>query len=321
MVFIAAPIARSQTTITTITLGPDQIGIVRTAQGLSTRISFPEPVREIICGDLYDPASGKGTFIAQRSDNDVFLKPVSPKGQSNLFVKTGEKGDHVYNFDLMIVPLNQAFRVVNVNSLFDRPRSNPVAPSSDQPSKAPNESDAQPPKPTIEQQQQQAEEALRNARQKAARIIAEAEQRAVDIERQAAQRIDQEVENRFIRALMLGIKDTKLNNTKATLKKVSLTLDPKMITVGEKSYLRFTFQNYSDAIFIFNSVTLETISGDKVLSIPVEITKNKTENWVVPGETLSGVISFNNKEIEPAMKFTIYIRAEDNSPLMRLTVN
>ena len=101
-------------------LGPDKIGKIRTAHGLTTRITFPEPVQEIICGDLYDPGTGKGTFVAQRGgtaerpSNDVFIKPIAARGMSNLFVKTGENGQHTYNFDLEVVPVAQAQRVVNV---------------------------------------------------------------------------------------------------------------------------------------------------------------------------------------------------------------
>src|SRR5918999_1372662 len=111
-----ASTARAQTQITTITLGPSQIGSVKTTPGITTRITFSEPGKEIICGDLYDPASGKGSFVVQRSDNDVFLKPVVPKGLSNLFVKTGERGENVYSLDLLIVPTAEAYRMVTVVS-------------------------------------------------------------------------------------------------------------------------------------------------------------------------------------------------------------
>ena len=121
LLLMILPVARAQSTVTTIVLGPDQIGKVKTAQGISTRITFPEPVSEIICGDLYDAASGKGLFVVQSSGNDsqrgnsVYLKPVATKGVSNLFVTTGDKGkNNTYNFDLEIVPMPQAHRVVNV---------------------------------------------------------------------------------------------------------------------------------------------------------------------------------------------------------------
>src|SRR6185295_6570731 len=88
LLLMLAPAARAQGTVTTIVLGPDQIGKVKTAQGISTRMTFPEPVTEIICGDLYDAASGKGLFVVQSSGderqrgNSVYLKPVATKGVS-----------------------------------------------------------------------------------------------------------------------------------------------------------------------------------------------------------------------------------------------
>src|SRR5215469_2462167 len=108
--------AQSQSAIVKVTLGPEQIGMIKAAQGITTRVSFPDQVKEIICGDLYDPTTGKGGFVVQRSENDVFLKPIPTKGMTNLFVKTGEKGDHIYNFDLIIGPVVEAHRVVNVSA-------------------------------------------------------------------------------------------------------------------------------------------------------------------------------------------------------------
>jgi TonB family protein len=95
-------------------LGEDQIGTVKTAAKLSTRISFRESVKEIVCGDLYDPTSGTGSFVVQRIDNDVFIKPVASKGESNMFVKAGERGEHTYNLSLVIVSPDQAYTIVKV---------------------------------------------------------------------------------------------------------------------------------------------------------------------------------------------------------------
>src|SRR5215469_1917831 len=107
--------SQGQLAIVKVTLSPDQIATIKTAQGITTRVSFPEPVKEIICGDLYDPGTGKGGFVVQRSENDVFLKPIPSKAMTNLFVKTGERGEHIYNFDLIVGSMADAHRVVNVS--------------------------------------------------------------------------------------------------------------------------------------------------------------------------------------------------------------
>lgn len=110
-----SPAHGAQTPVITVKLGTDETALVKTAQGITTRIAFPERVTESICGDLYDPASGRGTFVVQNSGSDVFLKPVASKGVSNLFVMTGEGANRqIYHFDLNVVSASLAFRVVNV---------------------------------------------------------------------------------------------------------------------------------------------------------------------------------------------------------------
>lgn len=149
LIVLAVPVAQAQvsktpgasphTPITTITLGADQIGIVKTAQGITTRIVFPEKVTESICGDLYDPASGKGTFVVQNSGSDVFVKPIAAKGMSNLFVIIGDGSNkHIYSFDLNVVKGAQAHRVVNV---INAAAAAPAAPAAAEPivSEAPGE--------------------------------------------------------------------------------------------------------------------------------------------------------------------------------------
>jgi TonB family protein len=122
----ATPPRDSSSRFINMRLAEDQIGTLKTAAKLSTRISFREPVKEIVCGDLYDPTSGTGSFVVQRIENDVFVKPVATKGESNLFVKAGERGEHTYNFALVIVSLEQAHTVVKVTFGIESPSTSPV---------------------------------------------------------------------------------------------------------------------------------------------------------------------------------------------------
>lgn len=122
LLFAAESVASGQSEsnprrVATVTLGPNQIALIRTAAKISTRISFTEPVKQIICGDLYDPESGMGSFVIQRFGNDVFIKPVVASGTSNMFVRTGENGENIYNFSLEIHPPQEAQLIVNVRSL------------------------------------------------------------------------------------------------------------------------------------------------------------------------------------------------------------
>jgi len=296
--------AQAQSPIMSMTLGTDQIGKIRTALGLSTRVSFPEPVKEIICGDLYDPAGGKGSFVVQRGENDVFIKPIVSKGLSNMFVKTGERGDHIYNFDLEIVPAAQALRVVNINSPRAAEREEQSAPDSRRAE-------------TDQQAQQKADEILRKARLDAAKIVSEAEEQAAAVNRQAAERTQTEIERRFTNALMLGVREAKINNPRVMAKKVSITLDPRVLTFDEKAYLRYTIQNGGDSDFEFGGVSIEAPPGKQ---LPVEIVQSKSENRVGPGESLTGIVVFDPKAVGAKDKLAMVVRGENKAEIAHLNV-
>jgi vacuolar-type H+-ATPase subunit H len=315
-----APTAQAQTLITTITLGPNQIGSVKTTPGITTRISFSEPVKEIICGDLYDPTSGKGSFVIQRSDNDVFLKPVVPKGLSNLFVKTGERGENVYSLDLLIVPTAEAYRMVTVVSA--PPAQQPAA--SDQPS-----SDAA--AKALSAAEKQAEEIIDKARQQSSQIIAQAEkraadsdrqalQRSADLDRQAAQRSEQEIQRRFMRALIQGVRDVKVNDSHVAPKRIDITLDPRMLIFDEKAYLRYTIKNNGDKEFTFSTISVEKSVGKDKREIPAQINQGRVENRLKAGETIIGIIVFDSRLISETDRLTLYVRGEDNIEIARLNI-
>jgi vacuolar-type H+-ATPase subunit H len=271
---------------------------VRAAQGLTTRISFPEPVKEIVCGDLYDPQSGRGSFVVQRSDNDVYLKPVVIKGASNLFIKTGEKGERVYNFDLLIVSMAQATRVINVTD---------GAAKKAQPSS----------RPRVENE---ADDILRNARRQAAQIVTDAEHRAAESDRQTAERADREVERRFVRALMSGLHEFKVNNTRVISKKFTVLLDQNVLTFGEKSYLRYTIQNTGSADLTLGAISLETTSGNTSKVIPADVVQNETAGTIKPGEAITGIVVFDTKQVSMKDKLTLRLRGEDDVEMARVSI-
>jgi hypothetical protein len=328
-----AGLALAQAPIVTLQLGPDQIGVVKTSVGITTRITFPEPVADIICGDLYNAADGKGTFVVQRSGttekpgNDVYVKPVASKGQSNMFVKTGD-GKHTYNFDLNIVPPAMAHRVVNVTD------AAPPQPASLPPNPTPNNSASEPAKPAPcpdadriradaeEQGRRKADEIIRNARQQADRINGEAEAKLAEATRQSSEHAGQESDRRFIQALMLGLREVKIANPKATTKKkIIVTLDPsRVLLFDDKAYIRYTVQNAGNEDFSFTSLTLETGQGTGSKPLTIEVMQNKPENKLAANETLTGVIVFDFKQVDPKDKLTFYLRAEDRLEIAHVTV-
>ena len=325
LLVFASTAQAQQSLITTLTLGPNQIGLVKTTPGITTRITFSEPVKEIICGDLYDSTSGKGSFVVQRSDNDVFLKPVVPKGLSNLFVKTGERGENVYSLDLVIVPTAEAYRMVTVANSAASPATDSQQPSTAE--HAASETAAK----TIADAQKQAEDILANARGQAGQIVAQAEKRAVDSDRQAVQRstdlerktnerMEQEIQRRFMRAMIQGVRDVKVNDSYVAQKRIEIMLDPRMLTFDEKSYLRYTIKNNSDKDFAFSSLALEISSGKEKKEIPAEIKQGRVENKLKAGETIIGIIVFDSKLVLETDKLTLSVRGEGNIEIARLNI-
>ncbi len=319
--------AFAQGPVASLALSSDRIGEIKTAQGITTMIRFSDPVQEIICGDLYDAGTGKGTFVVQRSGtsehpgNEVFVKPVAPRGASNMFVKT--EGKHTYSFDLTIVTTGQAHRMVNVTDA--APASSPA------PSPGPDSRPAGAEKPSADferlkadaeqQARQKANEIIRSAQQQADRKTAEAEAKIAEAEKISTQRADQEIERRFMQALMLGLREAKVSNTRVTTKKVIITLDQRLLIFDEKAYLRYTIQNTGDKDFIFTALSVEVSEGaEGAKPLTTVVNQSKPENVLAQGESLTGVIIFDPKQVGTKQKLTLYVRGEDSAELARLTI-
>src|SRR5262249_3537457 len=152
-------------------------------------------VSEIICGDLYDAAGGRGTFVIQRSGSDqhpsadIYIKPVANKGVRNMFVKTGD-GKHTYAFDLEVGSVSQAHPIITVTDPTAPQGSLQPGATRDPSTSAGGTSEthtSQPPdsQPAnsadndrlkadiLQQAHQQADEIVRGARQQADRLKAE----------------------------------------------------------------------------------------------------------------------------------------------------
>ena len=186
-----ASIALAQSPIVTLSLNPDKIAVVRTAPGITTRIAFSEQIKEIICGDLYDNGTGKGSFVVQRSDKDVFLKPVATRGMSNLFVKTGEAGEHIYNFDLEIVAASAAYRIVYVAADANSVRQLKAAWETSQPLSK------EQPEEILRNARIQADEILHKASRQAEEVACQAEVQAAEVLEQASQNEQKQMEQNF----------------------------------------------------------------------------------------------------------------------------
>jgi hypothetical protein len=302
--------AQGQLAIVRVTLGPDQIATIKTAQGITTRVSFPDPVKEIICGDLYDPSSGKGGFVVQRSENDVFIKPIPARGMTNLFVKIGEKGERVFNFDLTIGSVLEAHRVVSVSA---------AQVSGSPGNQRQGERTGLQPDDALTHSRQQAAEIEKNANRHAEQIIAEAEEKATETERAAQQHAD-ETEKRFVYAIIDGWRDIKINHPRVVSKSVVVTLDRKVVIFDGKSYLRYTIQNTGTAEFEFNAISLETGIDTDGRKIEADVIQDKPENKLAPREAVKGVIVFRSDVVKANTRLTMYVRGQDNEAIARAVI-
>src|SRR5262249_40487884 len=103
--------AQSKQAVVSFVLAENQFATIYASKGYVTRLALPEKADAAICGDLYDPQTGIGSFVVNSSGNDVFIKAAGTKGSSNLFVKTA---NFTFNFFLKVVPDNEANQVVFV---------------------------------------------------------------------------------------------------------------------------------------------------------------------------------------------------------------
>ncbi len=315
--------------IASVTLSAEQVGKIKTALSISTRIAFPRNIKEIVCGDLY--IEGKGTYLIQRGGsnnepgNDFFIKPVNQSRTiSNMFVRT-EDG-HVYNFDLIVVAKpEQAHRTVNV---YD-PQPNTTKPKGDgasgngtaNPENGPCPSEADLKKKEsdmLQAAQTKADDLVRRAREQANQIIIDAESQRAEMNRDSGQRGSQEAEIRFRQGIMGGIQSANVKNTSANFDKIKIMLDPQMLTFDGKTYLRYIIQNLRANDISFTAIGLEV--GASKQSVAIEWTQSKSENSLASAESLTGVIVFDQKNVAPKDKLYLVIRGENDTEIGRINI-
>jgi len=327
--------ATAQSQVTSISLAQDQLGTVQTAINITTKLSFPDTVSSVICGDLYDTASGRGTFVIQNNSKDVFLKPVQKQSAntfSNMFVTTAS--GKTYSLKLYVATQDKAHIVVNV---YD---AKPVAGTTEPPANNSGDGGKSPenPSPTatpcitetdlarrrdeIEQAaQRKADEIIRKAREEANKTVNEAEARSSEILRSANERANKAGDERFKQTLMQGIQRVTVENTRASTKKIVVKIDPEIWVFDGKSYLHYTIQNVSNQDFAFGAISLEAGQPKGTMQpIPVELTQQKAENTLTPQEALAGVIAFDAKMISAKDRLELSIRDTDNVEVIKIRI-
>jgi hypothetical protein len=120
---------------------------------------------------------------------------------------------------------------------------------------------------------------------------------------------------------MLGLREAKVSNSRAiTKKKIIVLLDPRMLMFDDKAYLRYTIQNAGSEDFAFSSVSLEVGEDKEAHPITAEVNQSKTENKLAPGESLTGVISFDPKQLTSKDRLTLFVRGEDSVEIAHVTI-
>ncbi|HKG21465.1 MAG TPA: hypothetical protein VKC34_06165, partial [Blastocatellia bacterium] len=151
-------------------------------------------------------------------------------------------------------------------------------------------------------------------------MISEAEARASEADRMSSERATQQAEQRFVQALILGLRESKIDDPKLVIKKIVITLDPRVLIFNDKSYVRYRLHNTGDKPFTFGSVTLETSVGKEATPIAATIFQSKSANRLESGESLTGVIAFDAKQVTTSVRLSLYLRAEDKAEIGRVTI-
>jgi hypothetical protein len=300
----AAPAAASGIIFVDVT--PDSITTIKTAQNLITRIALSREAKQAICGDLFDPGTNAGSFVINRDGNDVFIKPVVAKGQTNLFIKTDQE---TYNFDLVVVPASQAYRVVNVN-----------VPSYAAQIEAKREAAER----EIEQQrtalatemEQQLDTRRRELEQKAATDLA-AEQKKLRVE--ADRRAGDMAVRRFIDGLMQGFTTVALRERRGQLEQVEVAVDDAAYVFEGKLYVRYRVTNRGGREVTLGEPRLLVQGGEKDRPLTATIFTSRGDFRVPAGQSAAGIAVFERPELVQGERVVLVLRAgADRAVQLRL---
>jgi hypothetical protein len=150
--------------------------------------------------------------------------------------------------------------------------------------------------------------------------VAEAQQSVDEMQRHVIADAPQEVQRRFVSALLGGLNTTKISNAQVvTPKKVIVRLDREMYTFEGRTYMRYTIQNSGRETFVYAEIRLEAGSANQE-RVPAEVIQSKRENKVVPGETVAGILVFDQKRTSLKDKLVLSVQGKDDNTLTRIVV-
>ena len=288
-----------------VDVSADSITTIRTAQNIVTRVALTGEAKEAICGDLFDAASNTGSFVISKTGNDVFIKPVVTKGQTNLFIKTDKE---VYNFDLVVVPAAQAYRVVNINL-----------------------------PPYAQQIEQQKAAARREIAEERARMQSEIDdkiaQRQRDLDQQNADTLASEqrrlradadrragdmATRRFVDGIMQGFPSVPLRERRVTLDQWDLTVDDNAFIFEGKLYVRYRLANNSQKEITYSEPKLFVRATDTDRPVTTTTYTARGDYKAPAGQTASGVVVFERPTLERGERLVLIVRGETKDRVLQL---
>lgn len=296
------PVAMSAPGIIYLSVSQDTIATIKTSQNVITRISLPEEATLAICGDLFDPATNAGSFIINRDGNDVFIKPVpAAKGQSNLFIKT--KPGITYNFDLVVVPVAQAYRVANVNlssCAGDAEKAKADVANLLNVERAKMQA-------TLQQQfdarkadlEKQSADALEGERRK---VRADADLRAGEL-----------ATIRLSEALMSGFPSVPVVDKRMKLGGAQIDLDEVGRVFEGKLYVHYRITNPTTADLTYRQpkVTVRSNTDERNRTVDSDTHTSRGEYVVPGGETAHGVVVFERPNLQKNERLVLTFMADE----------
>ncbi|HQR37768.1 MAG TPA: TrbG/VirB9 family P-type conjugative transfer protein [Blastocatellia bacterium] len=288
-----------------VDVNSDTITTIRTAQNIVTRVALPGEAKEAICGDLFDSTSNTGSFVISRTGNDVFIKPVASKGQTNLFIKTDRD---VYNFDLVVVPPAQAYRVVNINlppyaQQIEQQKAAARREIAEERSRMQDEIDDKIAARQRELDQQNADTLATEQR----KLRAEADRRAGDM-----------ATRRFVDGIMQGFPSVPLRERRAQLDQMDLTVDDSAFIFEGKLYVRYRLANNGagELTYAEPKLVVRGVESDRPVT---STTYTARGDYKAPaGQTASGVVVFERPALERGERLILMVRGESKDRVIQL---
>lgn len=290
----APPVAASGIIFVDVT--PDSITTIKTAQNLVTRVALPAEAKQAICGDVFDAATGTGTFVIDRVGNDVFIKPLANKGQTNLFIKTDRE---VFNFDLVVVTAAQAFRVVNVNlPPYERQIEEQKANARKEIERERAAMESEMSGKLAERQRELDETNERTLAAERQKLRVETDRRAADL-----------ATRRVADGVLQGFSTIPLREKRGQIDQLDLVVDDVAYVFEGRLYVRYRLTNRGTADATYGEPKIYVRSGETDRAVASVSISARGDYKIPAGQTVSGVVVLERVTLERGDRLVMVVRA------------